>query len=826
MLRGALLPAAVFLLIFFRFGIVPFGERTLLISDLDTQYVEFMAEYRRVLLGEGSLFWSWHAGLGMNFLALVAYYLASPFNLLLVFFPENGIPAAVSVLTVLKIGCAGAAFAFYLRRHGGNPERSRTAVYAGCYALSAYVVGYAFNIMWLDAVIWLPLLCAGIDRMLAGDGKGSAGLTGLLALSFISQFYMAWMTGVFCGLYFCAEVMIRRISLRKIIIIAFRFAVCVGIAAGLSAFLLLPTFYVLKNNMGLMGQEFPEAGGGFRFMDIIRKMFLGSFDGVKDCLPHIYCGLAGVVGMIRFFIRRDVPVRERAVSAVMTGLLLLSFWFRPLDFIWHAMDHPSWFPYRYAFVFCFWMLRLAYRGSAGGGCDTGRDKALICGTAAVMLLLAGIGIKEGSVRFLMLNGGFLAAYAAAGFIRERRVRTLFAAAELFVNGCLIISIFSEGYTKYEDYREFHDHYRGQMAEIQPAGNEFYRIEKGEFRNYNDPLGIGYPGISHFSSTASVRQTEYLKRLGFNCYATWCSYEGATSAADMLLGIRYETGPGGKQDSFPAGEEIREHASVFPLFYFAGEEFARYDYEAEMDAIMRQDDLLKLLAGEDSDFFSPVPVKITRLENLGKDGEDLRKTDTSQPAYIEAEVDAVENASLYLLIPGASLSHTVKVEGTELMNGGRDYAPFPICLDGFGEDGTIKITIEAAADVISGRINVWALDTGRLSALSRSVRSTAPEMKRNGVTGFILDADAATVDRLMVSSIPFDAGWQVKIDGKIQPQKTIHGGMLGFVFPAGSREAEVSFRPYGFETGLAVSAVSLLLWAAVFVLEKRRKGIPD
>ena len=102
LLPSFLLSAAVFLLILLWNRIEPFGSISLLYSDLDSQYIEFMAEYRRILLGEGSFFWSWHAGMGMNFIGIIAYYLASPFNFLLILFPENQLPLAVSVLTDRK----------------------------------------------------------------------------------------------------------------------------------------------------------------------------------------------------------------------------------------------------------------------------------------------------------------------------------------------------------------------------------------------------------------------------------------------------------------------------------------------------------------------------------------------------------------------------------------------------------------------------------------------------------------------------------------------------------------------------------------------------
>ena len=185
LLPAFFLPMLIFLLILFRNQIVPFGETTLLYSDLDSQYIEFMDEYRRVLLGQGSFFWSWHAGLGMNFFAIIAYYLASPFNLLLALFPENQLPLAVTVITALKLGFIGAAFALHLQRHY-KTRGTHVVLCAICYALCAYSVGYAFNIMWLDAMIWMPMLCTGIDRLLDSEKRGMTKLI-LFFFPFLSQ---------------------------------------------------------------------------------------------------------------------------------------------------------------------------------------------------------------------------------------------------------------------------------------------------------------------------------------------------------------------------------------------------------------------------------------------------------------------------------------------------------------------------------------------------------------------------------------------------------------------------------------------------------------
>ena len=67
-------------------NISPFGKNSILKTDLYQQYAEFLSYYRECLLNGKSILFSWNLGLGNNFFTTFAYYLVSPFNLLIVFF--------------------------------------------------------------------------------------------------------------------------------------------------------------------------------------------------------------------------------------------------------------------------------------------------------------------------------------------------------------------------------------------------------------------------------------------------------------------------------------------------------------------------------------------------------------------------------------------------------------------------------------------------------------------------------------------------------------------------------------------------------------------
>ena len=93
----------------------PFGDRQILVTDFWHQYYPFLRLLHEKLRSGGSLLYTWDSGMGTNFLSIFAYYAASPLNLLTVLVPESILREAVTVVLLLKIGCAGLFFALFLR---------------------------------------------------------------------------------------------------------------------------------------------------------------------------------------------------------------------------------------------------------------------------------------------------------------------------------------------------------------------------------------------------------------------------------------------------------------------------------------------------------------------------------------------------------------------------------------------------------------------------------------------------------------------------------------------------------------------------------------
>ena len=76
------------------------------------------------------------------------------------------------------------------------------------------------------------------------------------------------------------------------------------------------------------------------------------------------------------------------------------------------------------------------------------------------------------------------------------------------------------------------------------------------------------------------------------------------------------------------------------------------------------------------------------------------------------------------------------------------------------------------------------------------------------------------DGLLFTSIPFDKGWAVKVDGKKVETKAIKDGFLGIELKSGTHKLEFSYFPQGLKPGLFISSISILILLVAFILSKK------
>ena len=208
--------------------IYPFGENSILKSDLYQQYINFFCYLREVLLHGKSIVISWNLGLANNFYTTFAYYLMSPLNIFVVFFNTSNMDIFVELVTGIKIVLMVNFMVLFLDK--SYKYKSKESILFGLiYAFSSYVICYSFHIMWLDCVYMLPIVLLFVDKYIE---KGKiAPLVFSLSYAILTNYYLGYIVAFFSGIYFLVKIFINKKSIK--LIFKFLFAIIIYFGIGM-----------------------------------------------------------------------------------------------------------------------------------------------------------------------------------------------------------------------------------------------------------------------------------------------------------------------------------------------------------------------------------------------------------------------------------------------------------------------------------------------------------------------------------------------------------------------------------------------------------------
>ena len=293
---GFLIPFLGMLLVMLISRYEPFGKTSMLYSDMYHQYYPFFLTFRNTLRRGESLLYTCNMGMGMDYLGLISYYLASPLNLFSVLIPESWTLEYFSLLMPLKLGLAGLFFSLFLKNIFGREDFS-ISVFGAFYALCAWALGYQWNIMWLDTFALLPLVALGTVRLVRE--KKFILYTVTLFLSVYSNYYIGLFTCIFVFFLFFAIEICRFSGFKRFFQDLFRIAWFSLLAIGMTMILELPALAALQTTQSSVN-KFPT---GFRLnmtrdhsikglFEAMRKvtgnMGIGIEPSFKEGLPNLY----------------------------------------------------------------------------------------------------------------------------------------------------------------------------------------------------------------------------------------------------------------------------------------------------------------------------------------------------------------------------------------------------------------------------------------------------------------------------------------------------------------------------------------------------------
>ncbi len=562
----------------------PFGDYSMLYSDMYHQYYPFFVAFREALRSGERLVYTWSVGLGMDYLGLIAYYLASPLNLLSVLVPEGWLLEYFSLLVPIKLGLAGLFFAIFLKKIFGKDDIS-ISVFGGFYGLCAWALGFQWNIMWLDTFALLPLVALGTVALL--KEKKFILYTVTLFFSIYSNYYIGFFTCIFVFLLFFVYQICRWGGWKKFFLDLLRIALFSVLAIGMTAILELPAFAALQTTQSSVN-KFPT---GFRLNIAAKHTIAGLFDAMrqvagnmggaiepnfKEGLPNVYCGIVSVYFMFLYLLAKDVKLRDKVCAVLLLVFFNVSFIIRQLDYIWHGFHFTNMIPYRFSFLYSFvvlymayraWLLRRKFRMEHLLGAGFLAAAVLACAkdlTSTVDLELFGKTLDF--PLYAVYNLVFLLLYLLAmvygnmeptipedadewelARIRTERSRQrqrgkflvmTIMGVEIIAN-LICFGLYFTG-TSVSNYPKGTEHTASVIRYMKEREEDtlFYRAETTHSQTLNDGALNGYNGVSAFTSSANVKTTLFMQSLGYGAKNTYNRYlfEESSPGAKLFLDL--------------------------------------------------------------------------------------------------------------------------------------------------------------------------------------------------------------------------------------------------------------------------------------------------
>lgn len=817
------LPVLVLTMVFAGNAIFPFGDNSFLRVDLYHQYAPFLSAMKQKLADGGSFSYTWNVGLGTNFLSLYGYYLASPFNWLILLCPLNYVIEFLSYMVVFKTGLTGLFFALYLSRKSGRKDYF-TTFFAIFFALSGYFAAYNWNIMWTDCIMVTPLILLGLELLVKEHRCWLYCLS--LGLCILSNYYIAIMVCMFCVLYFIVLVVclppsrieyfseedgetVARYIRPPYPRIFVNFCLYSLLAGGLAACLVVPE--VMALSLTASGDfTFPkEWKSYFSIFDMLaRHMALVDTEIGLDHWPNIYCGTAALIAFPVYLMNNRIPWKEKTAKMALILFMLFSFSTNIPNYIWHGFHYPNSLPCRQSFLYIALLLSMCYEGVQElQDCKPASLTGAFAG-AAVFILLAQKLIDSEEIPFyvfyiaLVLCGLYM---IIVWLYQDRRITALSAVVFML---CLAVvettantACTSITTTTRSAYLKHTPEFRKLVARARTEDPGFYRFEKAERRSKNDGAWVGYPSASIFSSTANAALTDFYETLGLEGSMNAYAVTGMTPFIRSLFNIRYllSSDPLEEQEGLLLyGEEngayLYQNQYTLPAGFMVPADMNEQWTPANTNPIVAQNSFSIHSAGT-GNLLDPIADVSTNGSTF--------------------EIHPEEAGHIFVRVDNSQVEDVDGVMGERTENWSHVDRGFLLDLGWCGPEETIRLTTEQDTSLMA---SAYIFRYDNLNAMTQILNQQPLEVTSysdttlNGVIN-------AQEDGLLFTSIPYDNGWILTVDGQEQEIQVFADALISVPLAAGRHEIHLEYHAPGRNIGLMLSSSTVIIICLILLGER-------
>lgn len=844
----------------------PFGDQQILVTDLWHQYFPFLVDFQDKLKHGESLFWSWTQGAGVNYFALMSYYLASPLNFFSVFIPSEWLREFLMFSVVIKVACAGMFMAIFLRSVFKKNDFS-LVLFGCCFSFCAFFMGYYWNTIWLDTVCITPLVVLGAVKLLTENKFRLYVVT--LALSLLANYYIGLFTCIFVLLIFIAYNIAKWENVKAFFTKLLRMGVFSLIAIGITAFFLLPAFFGLQNT-NASGSSFPSTfsiniGKSNDLLGVLTAIqqilsnfitFISPATKEADALPNIACGTVSIVLGILFLTSKKIRLKEKIVDMCLIFFMIISCIIRQLDYIWHGFHFTNMIPYRFSYLISFVLVVMAFRAFMLIDFSSCWD-VLLAALGSTLVILFAIGTQEA---YTIIGTAIVALVVCTMlFLYTRRI----VPKQVLLIVLAVVVIGESGATAYIGVKTTtvtgtYDYPRGgettkqlisYMNSLEENTPELWRAETTSTQTLNDGSLNGYNGLSMFNSMANVDTTRFFENFGMMGWKSGNRYTYAEGSpvTNVFMNLKYIISRDGVyrnnydlSEAYAVGnEKLLKNDHYIPMGFMVNNNLTQWvenDNEDQFNPFDQQNEFFKLATGINENVYTSLdvvsqghydynkfPVSKTSYGNYS-----FSCTDASITPHVKWNYEAPEDGlyCMYAKISGGDNVTVMQNDAAQSSTYGMG-RPYIACIGYFNKGDKISVYSQleqgqsGSAQVYVNLLNKDVFEEG-YEKISKDVMTTT------NLTGSSMEGTIdVSEDGLFYTSIPYEEGWTAVVDGKEVEITPVGGSLLAFPLLKGSHEIRLYYYPKGFWPGFAVTTICLLTFAGLcaytYIIKKKKKA---
>lgn len=817
--------------------VAPLGRNSMLTIDFFHQYGPMLAEFfDRIHSGENLIF-SFNLGLGIPFYRNFFNYMSSPLNILIFLFKRENLIMSYSIIIGIRAILTATTMS-YLLKHKLNLNNFINIGISLLYAFSAYFTAYYWNIMWLDGMLFLPLIILGIENII---NKNNGTLyTISLAIMLYSNYFIAYMICIFSVIYFIGYLIIKtdKFNIKKILKTCLKFGICSLVAGLLMAWTLIPMYDALTTTNATSGSMPTSQYYAFSIIKFIFNSLTGVTSTVfasdiSNC-PNVSCGILSVSLFILFILNNKIKLKKKITYSLMLILLFICFYFGPLDYIWHAFHVPNDLPYRYSFIYTFIIIiccgySLKYINSLS------YFKVLSSYLLSILLITIvfyidynNITINMIKINYILITIYFLIYNLYKFFPKVKKLALIIFTLTIGIE-CIISVNHNWDILQYID--EFYATYKDTNTSIETIkkqdNEKFYRTEKNYILTFNDGAWYDYYGQTTFSSMAYDSIAKMNNDLGQpGNYINSYYYKQNTPIYDLIFNIKYIIGS--NEDNNRYTLILNENNT---LTY-------KFDYNIGLMFGVNQN-----IKKWNYNYNTPFEYQNEFIYNTTNINNVLYQLNYNEKEIVEKnELETIVkftynniNDNIYLynnnyLINYIIINNTMYYKNSDsIYNLSESINTNIYNYESYNETHIINKNINnkdleiyvSYQNYYDEELNIYSIDNKKFEKayeILKENKVTLTDFNEYYIKGYIDSNKKQTI----FTSIPYDKGWNIYVNNKKIETFKISNALLGFDIPEGKNTIELKYIPNNLDIGISIS-ITTIIFTITYVIVKKKKN---